>query len=96
MKGLAAYLGLDLPSFYSCLDTDKYLTRQNGQLTRIEEDIKSGDQLGVQSVPTFLIAGPIVDPKKGPYEPPNGRIVSHALTFSALRDIIEQELAKAK
>lgn len=45
LKGLAATLKLDLQTFDSCLDTDKHLLQ-------VREDVKLGDEQGVNSTPT--------------------------------------------
>lgn len=50
-KGLSAHaqaLGLDLPAFQKCLDSDK-------QATKVRKDIEDGEKAGVEGTPTFFL-----------------------------------------
>jgi protein-disulfide isomerase len=54
LKGFAADMGLDTEAFNTCLDSGKYTQR-------VTDQTNIGQQLGVQSTPTFAVNGqPVV------------------------------------
>ncbi|MDR0965431.1 MAG: DsbA family protein [Myxococcales bacterium] len=69
---LASALGLDMAAFDTCLDSGKFGAQ-------IEEDMKIGQQAGVEGTPAFFI---------------NGRFVSGARPLEDFQTIVDQELAK--
>ncbi|HIC68759.1 MAG TPA: DsbA family protein [Candidatus Latescibacteria bacterium] len=70
LKRHAATAGLDLPRFESCLDSDRF-----GDW--IDEDVRSGQALGVTGTPAFFV---------------NGRLLSGARPFQDFEQLIEEEL----
>ena len=72
LKGFAAELGLDRESFAACLDGGKYRAA-------IQAEAKEGDQLGVDSTPSFFI---------------NGKPIKGIPTIEQMQKLIEEELAK--
>ncbi|MEM4260377.1 MAG: thioredoxin domain-containing protein [Candidatus Woesearchaeota archaeon] len=71
LKKYAKEISLDTNKFNSCLDSGKYSER-------IANDLKIGQEIGIQGTPGFLI---------------NGRIISGAQPFENFKKIIEQELS---
>ena len=70
LKRHAATAGLDLPRFESCLDSGRF-----GDW--IDEDVRSGQALGVTGTPAFFV---------------NGRLLSGARPFQDFQQLIEEEL----
>ncbi len=50
LKQFAAQLGLDTGTFNTCLDSDKYATE-------VQQELTQGQQRGVAATPTFFING---------------------------------------
>lgn len=74
LKAHAAALGLNTATFDPCLDSGKFAGI-------IEEDVKLGQTLGVQSTPTIYI---------------NGRAILGAQPFDVFQSMIDEELAAKK
>ena len=74
LKRYASALGLNSAAFDQCLDSGKFAAV-------IGEDMRLGEQLGVQSTPTIYI---------------NGRAVIGAQPYDAFRSVIDEELARGK
>ena len=72
LKQYATALGLDMEAFNQCLDSGKHSSR-------VAENIKSGEALGVASTPTLYI---------------NGRPVVGAQPFDFFKTVIDEELAR--
>ncbi len=72
LKVWATQLGLNAGKFNTCLDSGKYATR-------VQADLTEGEQKGVSGTPATFV---------------NGQLVSGALPFEAMKQIIDQELAK--
>ena len=70
LKQSAAALGLDAVRFNACVDTHKYKDR-------VENDIKEGNEAGVNGTPAFFI---------------NGRLLSGAQPFDAFKRVIDEEI----
>ncbi len=70
----AAALELDPASFKTCLESGKFVSA-------IAADVRSGEQLGVNSTPTMFI---------------NGRAAIGAQPFEYFKSVIDEELAAAK
>lgn len=70
----AAALKLDAASFSTCLESGKFASA-------IAADVRSGEQLGVNSTPTMFI---------------NGRPAIGAQPFEYFKSVIDEELAAAK
>jgi len=70
LKRHATAAGLDLPRFESCLDSGRF---GDG----VDEDLRSGQALGVTGTPAFFI---------------NGRLLSGARPFQDFKRLIEEEL----
>ena len=70
--GDAQELGLDAAAFRECLESGLYSDQ-------VANDVKEGQQAGVEGTPTFLI---------------NGRLVAGAYPFETFRRIIDTELSK--
>jgi protein-disulfide isomerase len=68
----AGEIGVEDVAFSQCLDTDM-------KLTKVKNDIKDADDIGVRSVPTFFI---------------NGRVVEGAQEPEIFERIIDEELNK--
>jgi len=71
LKKQAAELGLDAGRFNACVDERKY----RGQ---VDEDMKAGEEAGVNGTPAFFI---------------NGRMLSGAQPYVEFKRIIDEELA---
>jgi protein-disulfide isomerase len=71
LKQSAADLGMDASKFNACFDSHKYKGR-------VEEDIKAGNEAGVNGTPAFFI---------------NGRLLSGAQPFDEFKRVIDEELA---
>lgn len=74
LKEHAVALGLKTETFNQCLDSGKFAGI-------IEEDVKYGEALGVQSTPTVYI---------------NGRAILGAQPYDVFQSIIDEELAGKK
>ena len=74
LKAHAVALGLNTATFDQCLDSGKFAGI-------IEEDVKLGETLGVQSTPTIYI---------------NGRALLGAQPFDVFQSMIDEELASKK
>jgi protein-disulfide isomerase len=74
LKEHAVALGLNTAAFDQCLDSGKFAGI-------IEEDVKLGETLGVQSTPTIYI---------------NGRALLGAQPFDVFQSMIDEELASKK
>ena len=74
LKQHAAALSLNTASFDQCLDSGKFAGI-------IEEDVKLGETLGVQSTPTIYI---------------NGRPILGAQPYDVFQSVIDEELAAKK
>jgi protein-disulfide isomerase len=74
LKDYAANLKLDTAKFNQCLDTAKYNDR-------VQESLKMGNGLGVQSTPSTFV---------------NGRLVSGAVPYETFTRIIDEELERAR
>jgi protein-disulfide isomerase len=74
LKQHAAGLGLNTTTFDQCLDSGKFAGI-------IEEDVKLGETLGVQSTPTIYI---------------NGRPILGAQPYDVFQSVIDEELAGKK
>ena len=72
MKRLASKLGLDTGKFNSCLSSGRHASR-------IANDLKAGEKLGVSGTPTFYI---------------NGIQLTGAAQFNRFQELIDAELAK--
>ena len=70
LKRHAATAELDLPRFEACLDSDRFGDR-------VDEDMQSGQALGVTGTPAFFV---------------NGRLLSGARPFQDFEELIEEEL----
>lgn len=68
----AKSIGLDETKFTSCLDSNKYLSK-------VEADMNHGQEVGVQSTPTFFV---------------NGMLVNGAQPVEVFSEIIDEELKK--
>jgi protein-disulfide isomerase len=75
LKSYAKNIGLDTEKFAECF------SNPGPQLAKIEENYRSGEELGVTGTPAFFI---------------NGRRVSGALPYEEFKRIFEEELAKSK
>lgn len=73
LKKHAADVGLDAASFNACLDTAKHSSR-------VQEQIRAANALGVTSTPSLFI---------------NGRLVTGAQPYEVLAAIIDEELERA-
>jgi len=74
LKGFAEELGLDTVTFNECLDSGKYIQV-------VQSETTAGQQLGVQSTPTFLV---------------NGQPVVGAQSFEVFEQVIENSLAASE
>jgi len=74
LKGFAAELGLDTETFNECLDSGKYTEA-------VQAQTGTGQQIGIQSTPTFLV---------------NGQPVAGAQSFEYFQQLIEEQLAADK
>jgi predicted DsbA family dithiol-disulfide isomerase len=74
LKAHAAAFGLDMAKFDQCLDSGRFADH-------IAEDLKQGEQLGVESTPTVYI---------------NGRPVVGAQPYDFFKTVVDEELARAK
>jgi protein-disulfide isomerase len=74
LKDYAANLKLDTATFNQCLDTAKYNER-------VQDALKMGNGLGVQSTPSTFV---------------NGRLVSGAVPLETFTRIIDEELERAR
>jgi protein-disulfide isomerase len=74
LKQSAADLGMDAGKFNACFDSHKYQAR-------VEEDIKAGNEAGVNGTPAFFI---------------NGRLLSGAQPFDEFKRVIDDELAQKR
>jgi protein-disulfide isomerase len=74
IKQYAATLALDMNAFNQCLDSGKHASR-------VEENMKTGEALGVASTPTLYV---------------NGRPVVGAQPFEFFKAIIDEELARIR
>jgi protein-disulfide isomerase len=72
IKQQATTLGLDMAAFTQCLDSGKHASR-------VTENMKSGEALGVSSTPTLYV---------------NGRPVIGAQSFEYFKAVIDEELAR--
>jgi protein-disulfide isomerase len=70
LKQHATEVGLEMTRFTACVDSRKYKTQ-------VDEDVKDGDEAGVNGTPAFFI---------------NGRMISGAQPFEAFKKIIDEEL----
>jgi protein-disulfide isomerase len=73
-KALADEVGLDRAKFDACLE-------KNDFAEAIQEDMKAGEDAGVNGTPAFFI---------------NGRLLDGARPFEQFKEIIDEELAKNK
>jgi protein-disulfide isomerase len=73
LKKYAADVGLDQEAFASCLDSGRYKAA-------VQDELKQGKALGVNSTPTFFV---------------NGTQVFSVQSYSALQDAIEKALKAA-
>lgn len=73
LKKYGKEIGLDQNKYIKCLDNPQQ------KLALIEENYKSGEQLGVTGTPAFFI---------------NGRRLSGALPYEKFKEIFDEELAK--
>lgn len=74
LKQYATSLGLDMNAFNRCLDSGKHASR-------VAENLKSGEALGVGSTPTLYV---------------NGRPVVGAQPFEYFKTVIDEELARTR
>ena len=74
IKQYATALELDMNAFNQCLDSGKHASR-------VAENVKAGEALGVQSTPTLYV---------------NGRPVVGAQPFEFFKAIIEEELSRSR
>lgn len=74
LKEYATALGLDINAFNQCLDSGKHASR-------VAENVKSGEALGVGSTPTLYV---------------NGRPIVGAQPFEHFKAIIDEELARTR
>jgi protein-disulfide isomerase len=72
LKQHAASIGLDTNAFNQCLDSGKHTTR-------VADNLKSGEKLGIGSTPTLYV---------------NGRPVVGAQPFEYFKTVIDEELAR--
>lgn len=70
LENFAKKAGADVEKFKQCFTSKKYANR-------VQEDMKYGEQLGVQSTPTFFI---------------NGELVSGAVDLDVFTEIIDEQL----
>src|SRR5216683_5185867 len=68
LKQHATELGLNVPQFNACVDSHKLKAK-------VDEDIKAGEEAGVNGTPAFFI---------------NGRVLSGAQPFDAFKKIIDE------
>lgn len=72
LKGLAKKIGANSEKFDQCMSSNKFMAS-------IEKDMQEGQDLGVQSTPTFFV---------------NGQLVQGAYPIEVFSEIIDRELAK--
>jgi len=81
----AQAIGLDLPKFQQCLDSDKYLTE-------VRKDFADGQQAGMRSTPTFFL---------GRTEPNSARVtvltvITGAKPYATFKAAIDSALSSQK
>jgi len=75
LKSYAKNIGLDLKKFAKCFDNPE------PKLAQIDENYRTGEEMGVTGTPAFFI---------------NGRRLSGALPYEEFKKIFEEELAQSK
>jgi protein-disulfide isomerase len=86
LNSYAESIGLDVAQFEACLNSNKYATE-------VQKDISAARKLGISGTPSFVIAR--TDPKD-PTKVKSISLIRGAQPFAAFKRLIDQALTEAQ